>query len=108
MLKDKLGSTPPGSRLPPGIFVLYVQTKFQVEQFQKLGSDFVSIDATHNTTTEYSGLNLFTSIVRDWWGHGMLCGVFPYLDTYSIFTPQGFCCVDGNIKQHASDNTVFS
>ena len=60
-----------------------------MEQFQKLGSDFVSIDATHNTT-EYAGLNLFTILVRDWWGHGVLCGAFPYLVTYFISTPQAF------------------
>ena len=89
MLKDKLDPAPPRLGLSSEIFVLCVQTKFQVEQFQKLGSDFFSIDVTHNTT-EYSGLNLFTIIVRDWWGHGTLCGVFPYLNTYSISAPQGF------------------
>ena len=89
MLKDRLDPAPPGSGLSAEIFVLCVQTKFQVEQFQKLGSDFVSIDATHNTT-EYAGLNLFTILVRDWWGHGALCGAFPYLVTYFISAPQAF------------------
>ena len=64
ILKDKLDPTPLKSGLSPEIFVLCIQTKFQVEQFKKLGSDFISIDATHNTT-EYAGLNLFTIAVRD-------------------------------------------
>ena len=89
ILKDRLDPPLLGSGLSQEIFVLCVQTKFQEEQFQKLGSNFMSIDATHNTT-EYTGVNLFTILVRDWWGHGMLCGTFPYLDTYSISTPQVF------------------
>ena len=82
-LKDKLDPPPPGSELSLDVFVLCVQTKFQKDQFQKLGCNFVSIDATHNTT-KYKGMNLFTIIVRDFWGHGMLCGAFPHLDTYSF------------------------
>ena len=89
ILKDRLDPPPPGSGLSQEVFVLCVQTKFQEEQFQKLGSDFMSIDATHNTT-EYAGVNLFTILMRDWWGHGMLCGVFPYLDTYSNSALQVF------------------
>ena len=88
-LEDKLDPPPPGSGLSPNVFVICVQTKFQRDQFQKLGSNFVSIDGTHNTT-EYTGLNLFTIIVRDLWGHGTLCGTFPHLDTYSISAPQAF------------------
>ena len=89
ILKDRLDPPLPGSGLSQDVFVLCVQTKFQEKQFQNLGSDFMSIDATHNTT-EYTGVNLFTILVRDWWGHGMLCGAFPYLDTYSISAPQMF------------------
>ena len=89
ILKDRLDPPPLGSGLSQGVFVLCVQTKFQEEQFQKLGSDFMSIDATHNTT-EYAGVNLFTILMRDWWGHGTLCGVFPYLDTYSNSALQVF------------------
>ena len=89
LLKDILDPPPPGSGLSPEVFVLCIQTKFQKDQFKKLGSNFVSIDATHNTT-EYKGLYLFTIIVRDFWGHGTLCGVFPHLDTYSIPAPQVF------------------
>jgi hypothetical protein len=89
LLKDILDPAPPGSGLSPNAFVLCVQTKFQKDQFQKLGSNFVSIDATHNTS-EYKLVNLFTIVVRAFWGHGMLCGAFPHLDTYSISVPQVF------------------
>jgi hypothetical protein len=58
-------------------------------QFQKLGSNFVSIDATHSTN-EYIGLNLFTVAVRDFWGHGMLCGTFLHSDAYSFSALQVF------------------
>jgi hypothetical protein len=80
ILKDKLDPSPPGSGLSPNVFVLCIQTKFQMDQFKKLGPNFVSIDATHNTN-EYIGLNLFTVVVRDFWGHGTLCGAFPHSDT---------------------------
>ena len=53
ILKDRLDPPPPRSGLSQDVFVLCVQTKFQEKQFQKLGSDFMSIDATHNTT-EYT------------------------------------------------------
>ena len=84
-LKDKLDPPPPGSGLPADIFVLCIQTDFQRVQFQRFGCDFMSIDATHNTTY-YLGLSLFTLIVRDPWGHGALslCGTFPFLDTQLI------------------------
>ena len=94
-LKDKLDPPPPGSELSPECFVLCFQTIFQRDQFQALGSNFLSIDATHNTT-QYAGLQLFTLIVRDSWGQGTLCGAFPLLDTYFISTRQAFlsrgCC----------------
>ena len=74
ILKDKLDM---GSGLDPDTFVLCIQTSFQKEQFQRLGSNFVSIDATHNTT-HYLELSLFTLIVRDPWGHGALCFDFLF------------------------------
>jgi len=89
VLKDKQDPPPLGSALSPEIFVLCIQTKFQCDCFQELGSDFVSIDATHNTT-QYVGLQLFTIIVRDLWGHGTLCGVFPLLETHFFFHWQVF------------------
>jgi hypothetical protein len=102
-LKDRLDPPPPGSGLSPDSFVLCIQTQFQKEQFQMLGSHFLSIDATHNTT-QYAGLQLFTLLVRDMWGHGTLCGIFPLLDIYSF--PFGRCSrrVDGVVKRHGSDN----
>ena len=79
LLKDKIDPAPPESGLSPDSFVLCIQTKFQKDCFLALGSDFVSIDATHNTT-QYEGLQLFTLLVRDLWGHGALCGAFPFMD----------------------------
>ena len=65
VLKDKRDPPPPGSELSQQSFVLCVQTQFQMDCFRALGSDFLSIDATHNTT-QYVGLQLFTLIiVRD-------------------------------------------
>jgi hypothetical protein len=78
LLKDKIDPAPPESGLSQDSFVLCIQTKFQRDRFLALGSDFVSIDATHNTT-QYEGLQLFTLLVRDLWGHGALCGAFPLM-----------------------------
>ncbi|KAH9024713.1 hypothetical protein EDB84DRAFT_1246658, partial [Lactarius hengduanensis] len=50
VLKDWKDSPPPESGLSPDSFVLCIQTKFQLDRFRALGNDFVSIDATHNTT----------------------------------------------------------
>ena len=79
VLKDMQDPAPPESGLSPDSFVLCIQTKFQKERFLALGNNFVSIDATHNTTL-YEGIQLFTLLVRDLWGHGTLCGVYPFLD----------------------------
>jgi hypothetical protein len=56
ILKDKLGPPPPGSGLSADTFVMRFQTQFQTEQFQELGSNFLSIDATHNTTQYVTNL----------------------------------------------------
>ena len=64
LLKDKIDPAPPETGLSPDSFVLCIQTKFQKDCFLALGSDFVSIDATHDTT-QYEGLQLFTLLVRD-------------------------------------------
>ena len=79
VLKDKMDPPPLESGLSPDSFVLCIQTEFQRDRFQALGSNFVCIDATHNTT-QYAGLQLFTLLVRDLWGHGTLSGIFPYVD----------------------------
>ena len=95
VLKDKKDPPPPGSGLSQESFVLCIQTEFQCDRFHALGSDFLSIDATHNTS-QYAGVQLFTLIVRDLWGHGALCGAFPLMDAYSIPAWQAFlshgCC----------------
>ena len=85
VLKDKRDPPPEGSELSDDTFVLCIQTQFQRDHFQALGSNFLSIDATHNTT-QYAGVLLFTLIVRDLWGHGALCGTFLLTDAYSIST----------------------
>ena len=95
ILKDKMDPPPPESRLSQDSFVLCIQTEFQRDHFYMLGSDFLSIDATHNTT-QYTGVQLFILIVRDLWGHGALCGTFPFMDAYFISAWQVFllhgCC----------------
>ena len=79
VLKDMKDPVPPESGLSPDSFVLCIQTEFQRDRFLALGDNFVSIDATHNTTL-YEGIQLFTLLVRDLWGHGALCGVYPFWD----------------------------
>src|SRR6266404_7058548 len=105
-LKDKLDPPPPGSGLSPDSFVLCIQTTFQRAQFQALGSHFLSIDATHNTT-QYVGLQLYTLIVRDLWGHGTLCGVFPLLGTDSFPIGRRPCRMDDVVKWHGSDSSLL-
>ena len=41
----------------------------QRQHYRRLGDYFIGIDATHNITI-YEGLQLFTIIARDRWGHG--------------------------------------
>jgi hypothetical protein len=83
VLKDKRDPPPEESGLSNNTFVLCIQTQFQRDHFQALGFNFLSIDATHNTT-QYAGVLLFTLIVRDLWGNGALCGTSSLTDTYSI------------------------
>jgi hypothetical protein len=68
--KDKLDHPPPDSGLDEDVFVLCFQTAFQLDAYRRLGQSFVGLDATHNTS-QYEGVQLFTIIVRDRWGHGM-------------------------------------
>jgi len=76
--KDKQDRAPIGSRLPEDAFVLCIQTKFQLNAFQRLGNGFIGIDATHNTT-QYQNLLLFTIITRDRWGRGKIINDYRYL-----------------------------
>ena len=105
VLKDKMDPPPPGSGISGDCFVLCIQTVFQRDRFRSLGSDFLSIDATHNTT-QYYGVQLFTLVVRDLWGHGTLCGVFPFTDAYSLH--RCACCLDAVVNYYGSDNYLFS
>jgi len=67
--KDRLDSSPIGSRLQQDTFVLCIQTGFQIDVFRRLGNGWIGIDATHNTT-QYQDLQLFSIVARDRWGHG--------------------------------------
>ena len=67
--KDKQDLPPNDSGLRRDAFVLCIQTSFQLDAFQRLGSGFIGIDATHNIT-QYQDLLLFTIIARDRWGRG--------------------------------------
>ena len=60
-----------------------MQIKFQRDCFLALGNNFVSIDATHNST-QYARLQLFTLLVRDLWGHGTLFGIFLLMDVFFV------------------------
>jgi len=68
--KNKLDLPPQGSSLQQDDFILCIQTPFQLDAFRRLGDCFIGIDATHNVTI-YEGVQLFTIIARDRWGHGM-------------------------------------
>ena len=75
ILNDKIDAPPPGSGLSPDTFIFCIQTRFQRDLFREIGKEFLGIDATHNTT-QYVGLQLFTLIARDHWGHGTLTSCF--------------------------------
>ena len=64
--KDKQ-DRPPDDLGLQDTFVLCIQTSFQLDAFQRLGSGFIGIDATHNIT-QYQDLLLFTIIAQDRWG----------------------------------------
>ncbi|KAJ6475881.1 hypothetical protein DFH09DRAFT_849576, partial [Mycena vulgaris] len=48
--KSKTDPVPPGSNLPPDVFLLMIQTDWQRRMFAKYGADLLCIDATHNVT----------------------------------------------------------
>jgi hypothetical protein len=68
--KDKRDPPPEESDLAKDLFILCIQTQFQLEAFQHLGNAFLGIDAIHNVT-QYMGILLFTIMACDHWGHGM-------------------------------------
>ena len=53
--KDRLDQSPPGSQLEEDLFILVLQTKFQLDVFWCLGNWFLGIDGMHNTTC-YTGV----------------------------------------------------
>lgn len=69
----KSSSDPPplDSSVESNTFMLAFQTPYQQKCFHAWGKDFAGLDATHNTTY-YENMLLFTVIVRDRHGHGML------------------------------------
>ena len=69
---------PADSTLADNAFVLIIQSAFQKKVFKKNGHAFAGLDVTYNTT-HYENMSLFTVIVQDRWGHGML----PFLAIYS-------------------------
>jgi hypothetical protein len=69
--EDKSNPPPFGSNLDKEVFVMCIQTSFQVGMFGRLGNGFIGIDATHNIT-QYADFLLFTIIVRDQWARGVL------------------------------------
>jgi len=67
--KSVICPVPPASDLRPDVFILMVQTPWQLEQYRLYGSNILFMDGTHNTTM-YENLTLFTLLVRNNWGHG--------------------------------------
>ena len=82
--KDKQDRTPIELGLPPDVFILCIQTRFQLDAFRRLGSGFIGIDATHNTT-QYQNLLLFTIIARDHWGQGKYSAIIDLFDKKANF-----------------------
>jgi len=68
--KDKRDLPPTGSDLAHDVFILCIQTRFQLQCFRQFGNTFLGIDATHNVT-QYKGMLLFTIMACDHWGHGV-------------------------------------
>jgi hypothetical protein len=68
--KDKQDPPLEGSNLADNLFMLCIQTKFQIEAYEQLGNRFLGIDVTHNVM-QYKGILLFMLMAWDNWGHGM-------------------------------------
>lgn len=79
ILKSVSEPAPEGSELQPDSFVLIIQTPYQKESWRKHGNQYAGIDATHNTT-QCENMSLFTLLVRDRWGHGLLFVLLLVLD----------------------------
>lgn len=72
-LKRSCDPTPEGSTVAKETFILIIQTKYQRECWQRYGTKFAGLDATHNTT-HYTNMSLFTLMTRDKWGQGLFSG----------------------------------
>ena len=105
ILIDKIDAPPLGSGLSPDTFVFCIQTKFQKDQFREIGNGFLGIDATHNTT-QYVGLQLFTLIARDRWGHGALRSRYSIRYFSSLDRRSGG--LDAVIERDGGYNTILS
>ena len=68
-LKGTGDAPPAGSSLASDAFVLIIQTKYQKHCWEKWGSRYAAMDATHNTT-HYVNMSLFTLMAGDDHGHG--------------------------------------
>ena len=101
--KDKSDPPPEGSNLACSVFMLCIQTRFQMESFRRLGDAFM---ATHNVTG-YTGLQLFTIMVRDHWGHGVCLLQIWEWEGASLTFFRGSCCLDVVIQWHADYNIVL-
>ena len=82
--KDKQDRTPIELGLPQDAFILCIQTSFQLDTFWCLGSGFIGINATYNTT-QYQNLLLFTIIARDHWGQGKYSAIIDLFDKKANF-----------------------
>ena len=61
---------------------MFPDASFQLDTFLHLGSGFIGIDATYNTT-QYQNLLLFTIIARDHWGQGKYSAIIDRFDKRS-------------------------
>ena len=62
--KDKIDPSPSDLPMHEGHLIVCIQTLFQLDAFWCLGSQFIGIDATHNTTI-YPDMMLYTVIAWD-------------------------------------------
>ena len=87
--KDKIDPSPPDLSMHEDHLIVCLQTQFQLDAFWRLGSQFIGIDATHNTTI-YLDMMLYTIIVQDKWGHGAPIAEAPLLGAdrlQTLFSP---------------------
>ena len=87
--KDKIDHSPPDLPMHEDHLIVCLQTQFQLDAFWHLGSRFIGIDATHNTTI-YLDMMLYTIIAWDEWRHGASVAEALLLDAdclRTLFSP---------------------